>query len=74
MRDTQVLDNVMINHIEAEHEDGACCVGCKIEGFIADLKKSGDKTDQALGHRFQRELERFNYEQEQLKRPRRSGC
>lgn len=69
-RDISKIDEIQLD----EHEEGACCVGCKIEGFIADLKKSTHGNDSELGHRFQRTLDSFNYEQKLRNQPRVRGC
>lgn len=59
---------------EHHEEEGACCIGCKVEGFIAELKASTDANDQKLSVYFQGALNRFNEDQERAKRPAARGC
>lgn len=70
MRNTQVLDRVEVEQLDTQEVHDVCCVGCKIDGFIAELKSSSIQSDKDLGRRFSNELERYNREQEALKNPR----
>ncbi len=51
-----------------------CCVGCKIDGFLADLVKSDHGNDRIIGYRFQEALDEFNREQEERNNPTYKPC